>query len=172
MSKGPISLGALLLIGGIADHAYAAPKAALCSSGVGEFGQALDPSIASDCSTYRTMEHAVGWLIGGGIALLVIGIIWFAVAAGIIGAEMNRDRKNKGRQAAPNRAPNRTANRAAPGASRVTSTPGTTASTGTSAPFATPAPFDAPTAFDAPPPSGTPAPSGTYGDRGNLGDGS
>jgi hypothetical protein len=153
MSKGPISIGAILLIAGIADHAYAAPKAALCGSNIGEFGQALDPSLAKDCSTYTTMEHATGWLIGGGIALLAIGIIWFIVAAGIIGAEMNRDRKKKTGAKSPQARP------AAAAPSWTTSAP---AATGPSAPAAPPGP--APASFGTSAPFATPAPFGPFGE--------
>jgi hypothetical protein len=125
MSKGPISIGALLLIAGIADHAYAAPKAALCSSDIGEFGQALDPSLAKDCSTYTTLEQAVGWLIGAGIVLLAIGIIWFVIQAGIIGTELSRSRKNPGRA---------TVKRATPGAPRTAQGPMPPAAASPSAP--------------------------------------
>jgi hypothetical protein len=151
MSKGPVSIGAILLIAGIADHAYAAPKAALCGSSIGEFGQALDPSLGKDCSTYTTMEHFTGWLIGGGIALLAIGVIWFIVAAGMIGAEANRKRKSRGSATSPQTRP--TAARTA-AAQKAPAGPAP-ASYGTSAPFATPTPFATPAPFEAPAPFGT-----------------
>lgn len=166
MSRGPISIGAVLLVAGIADHAYAAPKSALCRSGIGEFGQALDPSVAKDCSTYNTLEHATGWLIGGGIALLAIGIIWLAVAAGIMGAELNRGRKNKGRatgQPARNGTP-RTSAGTAPGAPAA---PGPMA---TSAPFPAPSPvpFPAPSPVPFPAPSPVPFPAPTSAPSGDY----
>jgi len=160
MSKGPISIGAILLIAGIADHAYAAPKAALCGSGVGEFGQALDPSLAKDCSTYTTMEHATGWLIGGGIALVAIGIIWFVVAAGIIGAQASRTRKNSaGRARSPQARP--TAARASAAPAGPAGPAGPAAPAGAAAPTATSAPGG---------PAATSAPFGSYGPFGDYRD--
>jgi uncharacterized membrane protein HdeD (DUF308 family) len=66
--------GVVLLAGGIVDHVLAAPKAALCDSGIGQVGQALDNTVAHDCGLVTALESAVGWLIVVGVLALLLGI--------------------------------------------------------------------------------------------------
>jgi hypothetical protein len=67
--------GMVLLVGGIVDHAFAAPKAALCNSGLGQLGQALDGTVAHDCGLVTALESAVGWLIVVGLLALLLGLV-------------------------------------------------------------------------------------------------
>lgn len=97
MAKGAFSFGAALLVAGLADHAYAAPKAALCGSGPGEFGQVVNPSLAGDCGTYQSLEQVVGWLMGAGVVLLGFGMLGLLVQAGILGVGASRSGGSAGR---------------------------------------------------------------------------
>ena len=65
--------GAVLFVAGLADHAFAAPKAALCQSGLGQFVQDLDGTVAHDCGLVTTLEAATGWLLVTGILAAVFG---------------------------------------------------------------------------------------------------
>jgi hypothetical protein len=73
-----VVLGVALLVGGFIAHNFAAPRNALCQSGIGQIGQFVDNTIAHDCGLVTTLESAVGWIfavsivaIGGGAVLVV-----------------------------------------------------------------------------------------------------
>jgi uncharacterized membrane protein HdeD (DUF308 family) len=68
-----LALGVVLIIAAIIDHAFAAPKAALCGSDIGQIGQAIDNTVAHDCGLVTGLESAVGWLIAFGILAIVLG---------------------------------------------------------------------------------------------------
>ena len=68
-----LALGILLFIGGLVDHAFAAPRAALCQSGLGELAQGFDGTVAHDCSLVTGLESAVGWLLVVGVLAVVFG---------------------------------------------------------------------------------------------------
>jgi uncharacterized membrane protein HdeD (DUF308 family) len=68
-------LGAALIIAGIVDHLAVASKSALCQSGIGQIGQALDDTVAHDCGLATTLESAVGWLLVTGILALILGAV-------------------------------------------------------------------------------------------------
>lgn len=53
-----------------------------CTSGAGQIWQALSTSAQSDCGYIATADHAIGWLIGGGIAALVLGFAMVARGLG------------------------------------------------------------------------------------------
>ena len=75
-------LGVVLLIAGIVDHLVAAPKAALCQSGIGQIGQIFDNTVAHDCGLVIGFEAAVGWLLAAGIlGVLTGGVLLCAVTA-------------------------------------------------------------------------------------------
>ena len=65
--------GVVLFIAGLADHAFAAPKAALCQSGIGQFVQGLDGTVAHDCGLVTALEAATGWLLIAGVLIAVLG---------------------------------------------------------------------------------------------------
>jgi hypothetical protein len=65
--------GVVLFVAGLADHAFAAPKAALCQSGLGQFVQDLDGTVAHDCGLVTTLEAATGWLLVTGVLAAVFG---------------------------------------------------------------------------------------------------
>jgi hypothetical protein len=65
--------GAVLLVAGLLDHAFAAPKAALCQSGLGQFVQDLDGGVAHDCGLVTALEAATGWLLAAGVLTAVFG---------------------------------------------------------------------------------------------------
>ena len=67
--------GAALFAAGLLDHAFAAPKAALCQSGLGQFVQDLDGAVAHDCGLVTTLEAATGWLLAAGILTAVVGAV-------------------------------------------------------------------------------------------------
>jgi hypothetical protein len=75
--------GVVLFVAGLADHAFAAPKAALCQSGIGQFVQDLDGSVAHDCGLVTALEAATGWLLVSGVLIAVFGaaVIFSARAA-------------------------------------------------------------------------------------------
>lgn len=68
-----IAAGVVLFVAGLADHAFAAPKAALCQSGIGQFVQGLDGTVAHDCGLVTTLEAATGWLLVIGVLTAVFG---------------------------------------------------------------------------------------------------
>jgi hypothetical protein len=74
--------GAVLFVAGLADHAFAAPKAALCQSGIGQFVQDLDGTVAHDCGLVTALEAATGWLLACGVLIAVFGaaVTWNARA--------------------------------------------------------------------------------------------
>jgi hypothetical protein len=47
----------------------------LCSSGVGQLGQLLSPAARRDCGVVGVADHAIGWLLGLGIAALAAGTL-------------------------------------------------------------------------------------------------
>jgi hypothetical protein len=68
-----VALGVVLFVAGIVDHLFAAPKAALCQSDIGQIGQVLDNTVAHDCGLVTAIESAVGWLLVVGILSAVLG---------------------------------------------------------------------------------------------------
>ena len=78
-----VAAGAVLFAAGLADYAFAAPKAALCQSGIGQFVQDLDGSVAHDCGLVTALEAATGWLLVAGVLIAVFGaaVIFSARAA-------------------------------------------------------------------------------------------
>jgi hypothetical protein len=68
-----LSLGVVLFIAGIVDHLLAAPKAALCQSGIGQLAQGFDTTVAHDCGLVTALEAAVGWLLVAGVFAVVFG---------------------------------------------------------------------------------------------------
>ena len=68
-----IVAGVVLFVAGLADHAFAAPKAALCQSGIGQFVQGLDGTVAHDCGLVTALEAATGWLLVAGVLIAVFG---------------------------------------------------------------------------------------------------
>ena len=46
-----------------------------CDSTIGKFTQFVISPVAHGCGLAAIADHAIGWLIGGGIALIVIGLI-------------------------------------------------------------------------------------------------
>jgi len=69
------ALGAVLFIVGIIDHAFAAPKSALCQSGLGQIGQIFDGTVAHDCGLVTVLESAAGWLVVAGVLAAVLGVM-------------------------------------------------------------------------------------------------
>ncbi|HEX5300924.1 MAG TPA: hypothetical protein VFW50_28430 [Streptosporangiaceae bacterium] len=65
--------GAVLLVAGLLDHAFAAPKAALSQSGLGQFTQDLDGGVAHDCGLVTALEAATGRLLAAGVLTAVFG---------------------------------------------------------------------------------------------------
>ena len=68
-----VAAGVVLFVAGLADHVFAAPKAALCQSGIGQFVQGLDGTVAHDCGLVTALEAATGWLLAAGILIAVFG---------------------------------------------------------------------------------------------------
>jgi hypothetical protein len=69
-----LAAGVVLLVAGLADHVFAAPKAALCQSGIGQFVQDLDGTVAHDCGLVTALEAATGWLLVAGLLIAVVGV--------------------------------------------------------------------------------------------------
>jgi hypothetical protein len=70
-----LALGVVLVIAAIVDHAFAAPKAALCGSDIGVIGQAIDNTVAHDCGLVTALESAVGWLLAAGTLAAILGAV-------------------------------------------------------------------------------------------------
>ena len=66
-------LGVVLVIAGLVDHVFAAPRAALCQSGLGQLAQGFDGTVAHDCGLVTALESAVGWLLVAGVLAAVFG---------------------------------------------------------------------------------------------------
>jgi hypothetical protein len=66
-------LGVVLFIAGLVDHVFAAPKAALCQSGLGQLVQGFDGTVAHNCGVVTALESAVGWLLVAGVLTAVFG---------------------------------------------------------------------------------------------------
>jgi hypothetical protein len=88
-------LGAVLLIAGLVDHVFAAPKAALCQSGLGQLAQGFDGTVAHDCGLVTALELAVGWLLVAGFLTAVFG------AAVLYNARIPKTPKTAPQPAAP-----------------------------------------------------------------------
>jgi hypothetical protein len=69
-----VVLGAILLVAGLIDHWVVAPKSALCQSGIGQIGQAIDTTVAHDCGLVNALEAAVGWLLVLGVLAVIFGL--------------------------------------------------------------------------------------------------
>ena len=67
-------LGVVLVIAGLVDHVFAAPKAALCQSDLGQLAQGFDGTVAHDCGLVTALESAVGWLLVVGVLTAVFGV--------------------------------------------------------------------------------------------------
>ena len=68
------ALGAVLFVAGLVDHWVVAPKSALCQSGIGQIGQAIDTTVAHDCGLVNALEAAVGWLLVFGVLAVIFGV--------------------------------------------------------------------------------------------------
>lgn len=68
-----VVLGAILFVAGLIDHWVVAPKSALCQSGIGQIGQAIDTTVAHDCGLVNALEAAVGWLLVLGVLAVIFG---------------------------------------------------------------------------------------------------
>jgi hypothetical protein len=68
-----LAVGVVLFIAGVVDHLFAAPKAALCQSGIGQIAQGFDTTVAHDCGLVTALEAAVGWLLVAGVLAAVFG---------------------------------------------------------------------------------------------------
>jgi hypothetical protein len=68
-----VVFGVVVFIAGLVDHAFAAPKAALCQSGLGQLAQGFDGTVAHDCGLVTALESAVGWLLVAGVLIAVFG---------------------------------------------------------------------------------------------------
>src|ERR1700683_1067677 len=69
-----VVVGAILLVAGLIDHWVVAPKSALCQSGIGQIGQAIDTTVAHDCGLVNALEAAVGWLLLLGGPGVIFGV--------------------------------------------------------------------------------------------------
>jgi len=68
-----LAVGVVLFIASVVDHLFAAPKAALCQSGIGQIAQGFDTTVAHDCGLVTALEAAVGWLLVAGVLAVVSG---------------------------------------------------------------------------------------------------
>lgn len=77
-------IGGLLIVAGVLlvtvplHHGTIPQWNGLCSSDVGQIGQFIDSSAQQDCSEVSLADHLIGWLFGGGGALLAGGLFWLA----------------------------------------------------------------------------------------------
>lgn len=83
--KALVAVGVLLLASGVLLitvplHDGTIPQwNGLCSSGIGQFGQLIDASAQRDCGEAGFADHLIGWLIGGGSAMLAASVVlWIA----------------------------------------------------------------------------------------------
>ena len=89
---GGFGSGLLLLVSGLVVKHAEANEVALCSSGFGRFGQALDPNVASSCSLAQDLSNgatAAIWIGAIVLAIAVIGLIAALIAAGTMVSSRN-----------------------------------------------------------------------------------
>lgn len=86
---GALAMGIILVIVAIVLHAHFGRVNALCSSGLGQLGQAFSGTVSGDCSLATTAESAVGPLVLFGVLALVLGATFVGLAltraAGLLG---------------------------------------------------------------------------------------
>jgi hypothetical protein len=85
---GGFGSGLLLLVGGLVVKHAEANEVALCSSGFGRFGQALDPNVASSCSLAQDLSNGATAAIWIGAIVLAIAVIGL-IAAGTMVSSKN-----------------------------------------------------------------------------------
>ncbi len=79
--------GLLLLIGGLVVKHAQAHMLAECSTGLGQFGQVIDPNAANKCSTAQalsSMATAAIWIGAIVLAIAVGGLVAFLIASGAV----------------------------------------------------------------------------------------
>jgi len=87
---GGLGTGLLLLVGGLILKHSQANLVAECSSGLGQLGQALDPSAVTGCSGAQTLSSLATvaiWLGAIMLGFAVIGGIGMLAAAGVFAAQ-------------------------------------------------------------------------------------
>jgi hypothetical protein len=87
---GGLGTGLLLLVGGLIVKHSQANLVAECSSGLGQLGQALDPSAVTGCSGAQTLSSLATvaiWLGAIMLGFAVIGGIGILAAAGVFAAQ-------------------------------------------------------------------------------------
>ncbi|MGH3151045.1 MAG: hypothetical protein ACRDOB_09980 [Streptosporangiaceae bacterium] len=82
----------LLLLGGLLVKHAEANEVALCSSGFGRFGQALDPNVANSCSLAQELSNGATvaiWIGAIVLAIAVVGLIAALIGAGAMASSRN-----------------------------------------------------------------------------------
>ncbi|HEX3921991.1 MAG TPA: hypothetical protein VHY31_06875 [Streptosporangiaceae bacterium] len=72
---GVLAVAGLLLAIVPLDHGTISQWNGLCTTGVGQLGQLLDPSARQDCGGVGLADHLIGWLLGCGIAALAAAAV-------------------------------------------------------------------------------------------------
>jgi hypothetical protein len=70
-----------MLVVGVLLRSHFGPYAALCDSVLGAFGQALDPTVARDCTVARALTGAGSFGVAIGAVILVVGIVMLIAGA-------------------------------------------------------------------------------------------
>jgi len=86
---GGFGFGLVLLIGGLVVKHSQEKMVAECATGLGQFGQVIDPSVAKNCSTAQALSSmATGaiWIGAIMLAIAVGGFVAFLIASGALGA--------------------------------------------------------------------------------------
>jgi hypothetical protein len=86
---GGFSIGLVLLIGGLVVKHSQEKMVAECSTGLGQFGQVIDPNVAKNCSTAQALSSmATGaiWIGAIMLAIAVGGFVAFLIASGSLTA--------------------------------------------------------------------------------------
>lgn len=116
---GGFGTGLLLLVGGLIVKHAQANVLAECSGGMGQFGSALDPNVAAECSSARDLSSMATGAIWIGAIMLVIAVggflIFLVAAASVASARKSGTAARKPGTAVPGPG-NARAARSAPGA--------------------------------------------------------
>jgi hypothetical protein len=86
---GGFGTGLVLLIGGLVVKHSQEKMVAECSTGLGQFGQVIDPNVAKNCSTAQALSSmATGaiWIGAIILAIAVGGFVAFLIASGALAA--------------------------------------------------------------------------------------
>lgn len=80
-------LGVVLVVAGVVltrihiDGLTISQINGVCTSGIGQFAQSIDVSAHQHCGQASLADHAIGWLLGVGVAVSAAGVVLLATGS-------------------------------------------------------------------------------------------